>query len=126
MPHHTQRNRPHDAVLWPAEGIDDYGAPKVGEPVELKVRWENRRTETTDAQGNVIALDATVVVDREIAAGSKMWKGTWDDWYGVGSAGSDVGLCEVVMSPEVPDIKGRNVRRVVGLRRFRDSLPESN
>jgi hypothetical protein len=113
----------HKAVLWGRAGTDRYGRPKVGAPEELDVRWNWRRTEATDQAGNEVALDADVAVDRRIAPGSKMWRGELADWYGTGSAGDDSELMEVVTYQEVDDVKGRETRRTVGLKRYEDKLP---
>lgn len=115
------------AVLWPIEGYDAYGKPKVSdEAVELEVRWETRRTQARDALGNPIMLDAMAIVDRVIAVGSIMALGELEDWglVGTGNASETGELMEVVNYMEVPDIKGRFSYREVGLKRWRDTLPE--
>lgn len=133
MPHPETAYRTQKALLWPASGFDAYGQPKVGEPVELLVRWNAKRREATDPQGNSIMLDATVVVDREVAVGGTMWlaadqspgSGTaLSQWYGTGSGDVDDEVMRVAIYSETPDLKGRVARRTVGLQRFRDTLPE--
>lgn len=115
------------AVLWPTTGgTAESGEPLVGPPVEIRCRWIDRRSESLDPDGQPIALDATVIVDREIPIGSNMWKGKLKDWYGTGSAGSGIGLMAVKTSGTTPDIKNRGIRRRVGLMKFRDSLPETS
>lgn len=114
------------AVLWPARFYDDYGQPKIDSSVEIKVRWITKRSETLDPQGNTVQLDATVVVDRDIAIGSTMWLGKLADWYGTGSGGDASEVMQVVTFAKTPDLKGRAIRREVGLMRFRDSLPDRN
>lgn len=110
------RDRRQTAVLWPVAGTDDYGAYTVGDPVELSVRWVFGRSEVLDPQGNRIAVDAQVTVDREIAIGSEMVKGTLSEWVGTGSAGDDDEVMMVMSYSEVPDVRARDFRRVVGLR----------
>lgn len=112
-------------VLWPLEGHDSYSEPLLGEPVELRVRWEDRPRDITSPQSVALEYDATIVINRRIEVGSQMWLGTLDDWYGEGSAGKDVGLVEVVEYTETPDLKNRHTRRVVYVRRYRDTLGES-
>jgi hypothetical protein len=48
-------------------------------------------------------------------------------WEGLSEfdAAADNEVMEVVTYEEVPDVKGRDVRRVVGLRKFRSSAPET-
>lgn len=113
------------AVLWGKSGTDDYGQPTTATAIEIPVRWLTKRDEVVDAQGNTIALDATVVVERQIAVGSLMALGNLSYWVGTGSAGDESEVMEVVTYEETPDLKGREIRRSVGLKRFRDALPES-
>ncbi len=111
----------NNAVLWMASAnvFDGYGEHKVtATKVQLDVRWEERNTEAIDPQGNAIAVDALVVVDRKITIGSIMWKGCL-----VNVAVPPVNLYEVVTRNSVDDVKGRNTRRVVGLRRYSNELP---
>lgn len=115
----------HKAVLWALAGYDRYGRPKVGAPEEVDVRWTWRRSEALDPQGNTVSLDADVAVDRKIKPGSKMWKGELADWYGTGSAGDDSELMEVVTYAEADDLKARETRRQVGLKRYQDKPPGS-
>ena len=109
------------AVLWMADAnvFDGYGEHKVtASKVQLSVRWEERNTEAIDPNGNTIAVDALVVVDRAITIGSIMWQGCIID-----VAATPVNLYEVVTRNDVPDIKNRNTRRVVGLKRYSNELP---
>lgn len=101
------------AVLWELVGYDGYGDPVFGDPTELDVRWEDDRKEIVGPNGRVIAVDATVVVDREIALDSRMWKGNLLD---VPSPITDPML--VVANHVTPDIKNRNTRRTVMLSRM--------
>jgi hypothetical protein len=115
-----------DAVLWPLEGTDRYGEPLHGAPVQLAVRWRTRRTEMRDPQGNVVAVDVTAAVDRVIAPGGQMALGTLADWAPVetGTGTAAVGeVLEVVAFSETWDVRAVDVRRTVGLARFRDALP---
>jgi hypothetical protein len=111
------------AVLWPADGHDPYGQPKVGCPEEITVRWVSKSRQATDANGNPITLDATVIVVQDVDPGSAMWLGTLEDWYGTGSAGQESGVMEVVTFDKTPDIKNRAIRRELGLRFYKDTLP---
>ena len=105
----TTRRRHQKAVLWPATGYDEYSEVEVSTGVEIDVRWEWGKRDGLDAQGNTITIEATVVVDREIAVGSKMWLGLLANY----AAGETV--LHVVNYKEVPDLKGRKYRRVVEL-----------
>jgi hypothetical protein len=121
MPSIEQSDRYQTAVLWVKTGVDRYGASVVADPVEIRVRWNVRRTEGTDALGNPIALDAQVVVDRVISIDSQMWLGSLAHWYGTGSAGQDDEVMFVRTFDRVLDVKGRVARMQVGLSRFKDA-----
>ena len=89
-------------------------------PQEIPVRWNITRTVAQDPQGNNIMLDAQVIVARKIEPGSRMWLGTLAEWVGTGtgSGASDEELHEVKTISETEDIKGRNIRRELGLMRL--------
>lgn len=123
MPAPETSHRFQPAVLWPVIGFDSYGQFTVGPPEEIRVRWTNSRQETLDPKGNVIALDATAVVDMEIGVGSKMWLGELSAWYGTGSGVQQDGLMEVKTISIAPDVKNRFVMRTLGLMLYKDDLP---
>lgn len=112
------------AVLWPATGgYDKQGQPVLGDPVQLDypngVRWLNKLAYKLDPAGNVIAVDATAVVNQDIPIHSRMWLGALADWYGTGSADThDQNLMTVKTFDKTDDTKGRFSRRTVGLMRL--------
>jgi hypothetical protein len=114
------------AVLWPRTGVDRHNEPLRGEGVELNVRWETRREEVVDAQGNRAVLDAVVVLDRQVEPGDFMWLGQLSYWLGTGSSGDDDEIMEVIVFKATPDIRDEEVRRTAGLKKFRSSLPASS
>lgn len=118
MPAIEASNRHQKAVLWAANGFDDYGEPKVDAAEEIDVRWEEARREVLNEEGNTVAVDATVVVNQEIAMGSIMWLGELDD-----VADPPVNLKQVVLYSKIPDVKARHFRRVVSLIRYSNELP---
>lgn len=83
------------------------------------VRWEEKRTQSTDPKNTVITIDATVFVDIEIPIGSIMWRGALAGWPDA----VDPDLKEVSFYNEIPDIKGREVTRTVTLVRYNGQLP---
>lgn len=123
MPAPEESGRTVDAVLWTAGAPDRYGQPTVNDPIDICVRWNTKRRQAYDANGNLIALDATVVVDIQIPIGSLMWKGCLDDWMTPGTGTSAEEVMEVVTYGETDDIRGRESRRTVGLRKYRGSIP---
>jgi hypothetical protein len=108
------------AVLWPFAGYDQAGQAKVGSPMEVPVRWETRRSETLDAHGNTITLDAVVFTNQRIHVDSNMWLGRLTGLVGTAPIPE---LMIVKTNREIPDIKGRVTLYGVGLMRFRGTLP---
>jgi len=104
------------AVYEEATGTDDYNQATRAAPVELKVRWELTRSQIIDAAGDTISIEAQVVVNQVIVEGSTMWLGKLADY-----PASPANLKEVVVFKEIPDIKGREFRRTVLLRKFSDT-----
>jgi hypothetical protein len=110
------------ALLWESDGFDDFGNYKVKAVEEITVRWEDVNKEALDAQGNTIAIDAVVVVNRQIPVGSIMWKGALSDLAGTSYLPSG-GFLQVILAGDIPDIKARHFRRVLSLMRYSDALP---
>lgn len=112
-----------EAVLWPLIGYNLYGEPVVGDPVQIPVRWENKRTMWTDPKGDSVILDATVFVAESVPVLSRMWLGSIEDWVGTAFVGTgtavDDEIMQVLSCDSIPDIKGRIVGRVLGLMRLR-------
>lgn len=105
-------------MLWTFARYDGHGEVKINAKVEINVRWEERRREVLDANGNSIAIDATVVVGQEIAVGSVMWLGAVAD-----VADPPVNLKQVIVYNSIPDDKGREFRQTVGLVKYSNELP---
>ncbi|KKN70648.1 hypothetical protein LCGC14_0429210 [marine sediment metagenome] len=118
MPPIETISRHQKAVLWAANGFDDFGEPKVDAATEITVRWQEGLQEAVDPNGNTIALDAVVVVNQDVTVGSIMWLGKKDDL-----ASPPVDLKQVVSFSKIPDVKGRVFRRKVGLIRYSNELP---
>ena len=119
MPTLETMDRRQKAQLWPFHSRDGHGQVKVSARVEKDVRWVDGKTESVDAQGNPIALDATVVLGEEIAIDGIMWKGTLAQY----NAASSHTFYRVVEVNVTPDIKNRNTRWEARLVRHSDTLP---
>jgi hypothetical protein len=118
MPAIGKRNLKQDAVLWAASGTDDYGEVTVSAAIGIKVRWERENKEAIDALGATIAFEDAAFVDRDIADGSILWLGKLANL-----PNQPEDLRQVIQFAKIPDIKGRNFSRVVGLIKFSDALP---
>lgn len=131
MPDIEDCDREQDAVLWEASGFGQYGRPTVKEPVELLayrgegVRWVEDRSQTTDAFGNAVTVDATVVVGRDIPVGSNLYLGTLEDYLVLGTSGDREALVEVVSFTRTPDLKSRSFRRECKVRYFREAVADA-
>jgi len=109
------------AVLWAASGTDESGSVTVSAAVEINVRWEEKQSQVLDAQGQVVAVDITVVIDQDIAVNSLLWLGAKEDLADV-----PVDLKQVIGRNKVPTLrKGRTqkYRRTVGVIRYSNELP---
>lgn len=132
MPPIEEVERNDEALYFEYTSSDRYNRPRVRSPIELDVRWENKRSFQTDSQGKRVPVDATVYADPDdnIVEGSLMWQGSEDEWYGgqlgtsSGSLGEETALMQVVSVQLIEDLKGRHTRCIVGLVYFRDTMPE--
>lgn len=111
-------DRYQNAVLRQKTGVNAVGQPTLGTAAKVKVRWEDKLTETLDAQGNVVTAAAVVVVDREVTVGSIIWKGTTTS-----PTDGTTQLYEVISYSEVPDVLNREVRRQVLLNKYSMKMP---
>jgi len=123
MPSLESRDRKQTALWWYKTGVDNYGQPIIEDPVEIKVRWENKRDESLNKQGEPVAIDATVQLGQRVYPGDLMWLGTLDDWNNGGSTATNNEILQVDSYNEVPDIKGRNAVKVAMLTLFKGQLP---
>jgi len=116
----------HKANLWATDGSQDrYSQPIISStPVQVACRWNQTRSLTTDAENNVIVLDATVVVAQPIITGSWMqWLLPADEQ---GSSSQDQEIHIVKTVAVTYDIKGQAVYRQLGLMRLRNQAPSAS
>ena len=114
------------AVLWPFLGYAANGELVVEEPVQLDVRWTWVRSSVVNSEGVRVAVDAKVVVDREVSEDSLLWEGELADLTGTGSTQPSPGdIMRVATVSEGRDFKydPRNVRRELGLVFYKGRLP---
>ncbi len=117
------------AVLWGPTTPDGYGQMRVDPTAgrEIPCRWVWKRDTATDPQADVTEMTATITVNEEVPVGAILFLGTLDEWLGTGSGSGEVldenELMEVQSASRTPDLKNRNVRRDLTLRRFQNQLP---
>lgn len=114
------------AVLWELDSYDTYGKPTVHDPIEIPCRWvdvsEHSKRNVTTSE----SLDSKVSVDRAVPLGSIMWLGRLSDWTGVRpNPDEDNSVMVVSKYNYTPDIRAREIRRILGLNRFRDAWPST-
>jgi hypothetical protein len=133
MPAPERSYRRQKALLWEASGVGDDGRATVaGDFDEIDVRWVKKQTQMLDPQNTVVKVDATVVVGEAVPIGSILWEGSAEDlWASLPGTGTGTGtsyvplsdLFEVVAYRETPDLKARWTRQVVGVNRYRGTMP---
>jgi hypothetical protein len=108
------------AVWWRRTGTGPDGEPLIAEPVEIDIRWRGQLSEVPDARGQVLGLDATALVWADVNPGDLLWKGRLGDWDEA-AHGQELMLV-TSLADTLPLRKGR-VRRTLGMKRFRATLP---
>jgi hypothetical protein len=105
-------------------GVDAYGQPKVGAPLEIRVRFNRSRREVRRPDGTSVTLDGEAWVDRLIGIDSMLWLSPPTSqqpgqalayWTGTGQTLLDDEKMQVTSYDEIPDIKVRFVFRKIGL-----------
>lgn len=107
-----------DAVVWEHSGVDNYGNSTVGSATALNVRWEYVTEENLDPDTSNQAVTARVWVNQDIAIGSILWEGALADL-----PGTPTPLYQVISLKKIPDIKNRNIRRMLTLINFNNTVP---
>lgn len=105
-------------------GPTRHGGAKVIPYVELRVRFDDKASLGRDAQGNNVALDATIIAAQNLLPQSIVLHQTEDYYLGTGSEATPLEFYEVVTMDRTPDIKNRASAYVVGLKKYRGDLPE--
>lgn len=121
MPPIETAGRHQKAVLWRADGFDAYGNVLLLDAHEIDVRWEEGRKEAVSPDGSPVAIDAYVVVDREVPIGSVLWLGALADL-----PSPPTNLKRVEFYLDVPDIKGRISHKTLALMKYSDDLPDDS
>jgi hypothetical protein len=102
MPGPEQRSLTQRAVWWAFDRTDRYGDPVYVPGEEIPVRWEDRKSQAIDSQGNKINVDATVGTNKLLAVNDLLWLGKLKDMPAQPTL-----VREVVSVEVIPDIKGR-------------------
>jgi hypothetical protein len=111
-----------DATVWPFMGSDDYGMPKVGPRSPIKCRWEWGVSRMQNPFVNDRQVMATVYVDRTVSVDAIVWRGNAKE----ANISEPKDLYQVVEYHEVPDVKGRHIRRWLLLAKYHNRLPAAS
>lgn len=126
MPPLETADRHQTAQYWPRIGVDRNGMVLVADvPTELKVRWVNKRREALNAKNERIAVDVTIVADRDLAIGSILWLGEQDD-FGTGTGTSsypNTDLVQVMAMDHTTSICNKFTRYEALCLRYTNLLP---
>lgn len=90
------------AVWWAFDRHDRYGDPIHRPGEEISVRWEDRKSQAIDPQGNKINVDSTIYTSRLVAVNDLLWLGKLKDM-----PEQPTSVRRVVSVETVPDIKNR-------------------
>lgn len=64
------------ATYWPSGTTDEFNRVSYGAAVAIICRWEDKVVMFRDSQGNEVASEAVVYVDRELEIGGRLAYGT--------------------------------------------------
>jgi hypothetical protein len=107
------RNLVMTLVWWQKTGKAGFGKPIVLDPIEIYGRWVEKQGKII-SQGEEVVTSAEVLVDRDMAIGDWLWKGSLS---ALSSSEETIPFSfakEVVSFDKTPDIKGINyVRKVL-------------
>lgn len=79
MNNFLKRTLKENAVYWAPDTKDGFGGRTYKDPVDLKVRWEQKSRVITDAEGKESVSDAEVYVLIDLEMEGKLWKGSTED-----------------------------------------------
>ena len=121
MPSPETLNIKEHAVRWPKTSVNEFNESLIGDPEEIKVRWEDGFSDPRDAQATKLEADATIYfkASQTMGLGDIVWYGKLVDL-----TVPPVGLFEVVGVWRVPDFKGRKFSYKAALKTYtRNTLP---
>lgn len=104
------------AVYWPvAVDADETGRRILGEPVEIKCRWEDVQTEVVGPDGNKFLSRSTVYVLIDTSVGGYLWLGKLADVPFPLQADINPGACDIKQKAKLPNMRATEFLRTVYL-----------
>ena len=107
------------AMWWSVTGKDRNNNTTLAAGVEIDTRWERGNKESVDRANTTVAFDSTVILDRDVEVGDMMRLGAQVD-----TPDPPDNIREVMDFQKIPDIKGRNFRRIALLVKHSGTLPQ--
>ncbi len=114
------RNLKQYAVLWEASGKNSFAETTIKKPVEIKCRWEDKRSQTLDENNNVLIYDGTVYLSCEVPEDSILWLGRLMDKP---NDSEITNLHEVVVFSKKPNLKNTKYEYKATVRNYKNKLP---
>lgn len=65
-----------DGLYWPPGAPDGYGNVAVGDPAEVKLRWQDSVQQFRDRSGEIALSEAVAYIDQRVEVGGKLKLGT--------------------------------------------------
>lgn len=105
-------------VYWPPTGIDQFGKPTLGAPLELNCRWEDKIEEVLSVDGEKTLTKAKVFVSQDVVPRGVLVKGRiatitnqLDPFKNVDLFGTTLAH-RIIAYNSTPDLRYRNILRV--------------
>jgi len=114
--------RKQTAVYWALKSIesgevayDNYGAPRLTDPVEISCRWEDITQEYIDPMGTRQVSHSRVYVDRDVNIGGVLMLGELTDVTDLTTPKENLGAWEIRQFEKLPNIRNTEVLLTVYL-----------
>lgn len=101
-----RKNLRQTAVYWGSPAPDGYGGHTFADPIEIKVRWEEKTVLFIDAEGKENRSRAIVYVDRDVSLGGYLFLGTLDDLDSSQNPLTTNNTWEIRNFQKIPTLKG--------------------
>jgi hypothetical protein len=106
------RNLKQDVVYWGNPVNDGYGGRTFADPVEMKVRWEDKHELFIDSSGQQKTSQAVVFVGEDVVVGGYLMLGTLSDLSSADESPLEIaGAYEIKAFSKIPDLKGESFVR---------------
>lgn len=109
------RMRKQQAVYWAPAAPGDDGARTFAAPVQLRVRWEDKEQEVTDAAGTKFVSKTTVYTGEDVEPGGVLLLGTLFDVLDAADPFANAGSVEIKRFDKFPTLRATDYLRTARL-----------